>query len=112
MGPGHRASQPRAISRATHRGGVRPALMDQLIEISWGQAAAQTGISWEDYRKPSKCLAEALPGQPALGSNQLINRVVKAMVFPGVMSGCESWTTKQADAEKLMLSNCGAGEDS
>ena len=30
--------------------------MDQLIEIAWGQAAAQTGISWDDYRTPSKCL--------------------------------------------------------
>ena len=46
-----------------------PALIDQLIEIAWGQAAAQTGISWEDYRKPLKCLVEALPGQPALGSS-------------------------------------------
>ena len=38
--------------------------------------------------------------------------VIKALVFPLVTYGCESWTTKQADAEKLMLSNCGAGEDS
>ena len=34
---------------------------------------------------------------------------VKAMVFPVVMYGCESWATKKAE---LMLSNCGAGEDS
>ena len=67
VGPGHRASQPRAISRATHQVRTRPE--DQLIEIAWGQAAAQTGISWEDYRKPLKCLVEALPGQPALGSS-------------------------------------------
>ena len=35
--------------------------------------------------------------------------LVKAMVFPAVMYGCESWIIKKA--EKLMLSNCGAGED-
>ena len=35
---------------------------------------------------------------------------VKAMVFPVVMYGCESWTIKSA--EKLMLWNCGVGEDS
>ena len=37
---------------------------------------------------------------------------VKAMVFPVVMYGCESWTIKRLRAKELMLSNCGAGEDS
>ena len=39
-------------------------------------------------------------------------RLVKAMVFPAVMYGCESWTMKKADYEELMLLNCGVGEDS
>ena len=38
--------------------------------------------------------------------------LVKAIVFPVVMYGCESWTIKKASTEELMLSNCGAGEDS
>ena len=38
--------------------------------------------------------------------------VVKAMVFPAVMNGCESWTIKKVEAEELMLLNCGVGEDS
>ena len=38
--------------------------------------------------------------------------LVKAMVFPVVMYGCESWTIKKADAEELMLLNCGVEEDS
>ena len=38
-------------------------------------------------------------------------RLVKAMVFPVVMYGCESWTIKLS-AEELMLLNCGVGEDS
>ena len=37
--------------------------------------------------------------------------IVKAMVFPVVTYGCESWTVKKAEAEELMPSNCGAGED-
>ena len=37
--------------------------------------------------------------------------LVKAMVFPVVMYGCESWTIKLS-AEELMLLNCGVGEDS
>ena len=36
--------------------------------------------------------------------------LVKAMVFPVVMYGCESWTIKKD--EQLMLLNCGVGEDS
>ena len=44
--------------------------------------------------------------------------LVKAMVFPVVMYGCESWTIKKKiwtiklSTEELMLLNCGVGEDS
>ena len=38
--------------------------------------------------------------------------LVKAMVFPKVMYGCESWTIKKLSTEELMLLNCGVGEDS
>ena len=36
--------------------------------------------------------------------------LVKALVFPVVMYGCESWT--KLSTEELMLLNCGVGEDS
>ena len=39
-------------------------------------------------------------------------RLVKAMVFPVVIYGSESWSTKKAECQKLMLLNCGVGEDS
>ena len=38
--------------------------------------------------------------------------LVKAMVLPVVMYGCESWTIRKLSAEELMLLNCGVGEDS
>ena len=38
--------------------------------------------------------------------------IVKAMVFLVVMYGCGNCTIKKAEAEELMLLNCGAGEDS
>ena len=34
--------------------------------------------------------------------------LVKAMVFPVVMHGCESWTVRKLSTKELMLSNCGA----
>ena len=37
--------------------------------------------------------------------------LVKAMVFPVVMYGCESWTVRKVE-EELMLLNCGVGKDS
>ena len=37
--------------------------------------------------------------------------LVKAMVFPVVTYGCESWTVRRLSTEELMLLNCGVGED-
>ena len=39
-------------------------------------------------------------------------RLVKTIVFPVVMYGCESWTTKKLSAKELMLLICRVGEDS
>ena len=39
-------------------------------------------------------------------------RLVKAMVSPVVMYGCESWIVKKAECQKIDSLNCGVGEDS
>ena len=39
-------------------------------------------------------------------------RLVKAIVFPVVMYGCESWTIKKAECQRIGALNCGVGEDS
>ena len=39
-------------------------------------------------------------------------RLVKAMVFPVVMYGCENWTIKKAEHQRIDSLNCGIGEDS
>ena len=39
-------------------------------------------------------------------------RLVKAMVFPVVMYGRESWTVKKAERRRIDAMNCGVGEDS
>ena len=38
--------------------------------------------------------------------------LVKAMVFPVVMYGCESWTVKKTEHQRIGALNCGVGEDS
>ena len=39
-------------------------------------------------------------------------RLVKAMIFPVVMCGCESWTIKKAECRRIDILNCGVVEDS
>ena len=38
-------------------------------------------------------------------------RLVKAMVFPVLMYGCESWTLKKAERRTIGALKCGVGED-
>ena len=38
--------------------------------------------------------------------------LIKAMVFPVVMCGCESWTIKKVECPRIDALNCGVGEDS
>ena len=39
-------------------------------------------------------------------------RLVKDMVFPVVIYGCESWTVKKTECRRIDALNCGVGEDS
>ena len=38
--------------------------------------------------------------------------LVKAMVFPVFMYGCESWTIKKIECQRIMPVSCGVGKDS
>ena len=38
--------------------------------------------------------------------------LVKSMAFPVAMYGCESWTIKQVECQRIDALNCGVGEDS
>ena len=38
--------------------------------------------------------------------------LVKAMVFPMVRYGCESWTVMKAEHQRIDAFDCGVGEDS
>ena len=74
-----------------------------------------------DYRHEIK--SHLLPGRKTMTNidNILKDRditlptkvcIVKEMVSPVVMYRCVIWTIKKLSAKELMLSNCGAGEDS
>ena len=38
--------------------------------------------------------------------------LVKAMVYPVVMYGCERWTIKKAECQRIDAFECGVGKDS
>ena len=38
--------------------------------------------------------------------------LIKAMVFPVVIYGCESWAIEKAERQRIDAMNCGVGEDS
>ena len=56
-------------------------------------------------RKVMTNLDSILKGRDIILSTKV--HLVKAVVFPVVMYGCDSWTIKKLSAEELMLLNCG-----
>ena len=61
-------------------------------------------------RKPMTNLDSTLKSRDVTLPSKV--HLVKAMVFPGVMYGCESWTIKKAEHQRIDALNCGIGEDS
>ena len=105
--------------------------MESSPIISW-QIDGETMETVRDYFLGSKITADGdcnheikrhlLLGRKAMKNlesilksrdNTLPTKVhlVKAMVFPVVMNGCESWTINKAERQELMLLNCGVGGD-
>ena len=56
----------------------------------------------------------SLDGTLKSGDITLLTKLhlVKGMLFPVVMYGCDSWTINKLSTKELMLLNCGIGEDS
>ena len=59
-------------------------------------------------RKVMKNLDSVLKSRDIISLTKVC--IVKAIVFPVVMYGCESWTVKKAECRRLL--KCGIGEDS
>ena len=65
---------------------------------------------WKKSRKAMTNLDSILKTKDITLSTKVY--IVKALVFPVVMYGCESWTIKKAEHWIMMLLNCGVGEES
>ena len=62
----------------------------------------KTLAPWKkSYDKPRQCIKK---NRDITLSTKV--HIVKAVVFPVVMYGCESWTIKKVSTKEFMLSNC------
>ena len=63
-------------------------------------------LRWKVIRNPDSILKSRDTNLPTKV------HLVKAMVYPVVMYGCESWTVKKVEQQELILLNCSVGENS
>ena len=85
--------------------------------IFWGSKITAYGVCSHEIKRCLFLGRKAMTNLESLLKSRDINLpikvcLVKAMVFPVVMYGCESWTIKKLSTKELMLLNCGVGEDS
>ena len=70
----------------------------------------RVGHDWSDLAAAAAAADSILKSRDITFPEKIC--LVKAMVFPVVMYGCESWTIKKVSTKELMLLNSGVGEDS
>ena len=95
--------------------------MQTVTDFIWGGSKITTdGDCSHEIKKKKKNL---LLGRKVMTNlNRILKRrditlptkvcLVKAMVFPVVIYGCESWTVKKAEHQRIDALNCSFGEDS
>ena len=92
--------------------------METMIDfIFWGSKITADGDYSHEIKRRLLLGRKAMTNPDSILKSRditLLTKVylVKAMVFPVVMYGCESWTVKKAECRRMMLLNCGVGEDS
>ena len=88
----------------------------------WGNNGISDGLYLLRLQKYCRWLRHLLLGRKAMTKLDSILKsrdftlltevhVVKALCFPVVMYGCESWTIRRLRTEELMLLSCGVGQD-
>ena len=87
------------------------------ILFSWGPQITADGDCSREIKRPLLLGRKAMTNLDRILKSRditLLTKVhlVKAMAFPVVMYGCESWTIRKAEHQELMLFHYGVGEDS
>ena len=85
--------------------------------ISWGSKITADGDCSHEIKRHLLLGRKVMTNLDSIFKSRDITlptkvRLVKAMVFPVNMYGCESWTMKKAERRRIDALNCGVGEDS
>ena len=88
--------------------------VETVADYFWGAPESDGDLSHERHlllgRKAMTNLDSILKSRDITLPTKV--RLVKAIVFPVVIYGCEIWTIKEAEHVELMLSNCAVGDGS
>ena len=85
--------------------------------IFWGPKITADGDCSHEIKRSMLLGRKVMTNLDSILTSKVITlptkvRLVKAMVFPVVMYGYESWAIKKAEHRRMMLLNCSVGEDS
>ena len=85
--------------------------------IIWGSKITADGDCSHEIKRPLLLGRKVMTNLDSIFKSRDITLstkicLVKAMVFPVVMYGCEGWTIKKAETKELMILNCVVGESS
>ena len=83
----------------------------------WGSKITANGICSHEIKRHLLLRRKAMSNLEGIIKSRDITlptkvRLIKAMISPVVMCGCESWTRRKAERRRLMLLNCDVGEES
>ena len=84
--------------------------------IFWGSKITADGDCSHEIKRPLLLGTKAMTNLDSILKSRDITlltkvRLVKVMVFPVVMYGCQSWTIKKAECQRIDTFECGVGED-
>ena len=85
--------------------------------IFWGSKITADGDCSQEIKRPLLLVWKFMSKLDCILKSRDITlptkvHQVKVVVFPVVMYGCENWTVKKAEHQRIDLLNCGVGEDS
>ena len=89
----------------------------QCQTIFWGSKITADGDCSHEIKRHLLLGRKAMINLDSILKNRVITlptkvHLVKAVVFPVVMYGCEFWTVKKAEHQRIDALNCGVGENS
>ena len=85
--------------------------------IFWGSKITADGDCSQEIKRPLLLVWKFMSKLDCILKSRDITlptkvHQIKVVVFPVVMYGCENWTVKKAEHQRIDLLNCGVGEDS